>query len=96
MMIVMSTLGSVLLVQFLISSWGRGKRILIATLLGPGIMLFPLSMIALFDGSPDALAGFFGISVIGMVMCGILSWPVAHIATKRLDRLTVFDIETFE
>ena len=95
-MVVMSTLGSVLLVQFVASKWRRGLRILAATLLGPGLMLVPLSLVALFDGSPDALAGFLGIGIIGMLICGIVSWPVAHLATKKLDRLTVFDIETFE
>ena len=78
------------------SKWRRGLRILAATLLGPGLMLVPLSLVALFDGSPDALAGFLGIGIIGMLICGIVSWPVAHLATKKLDRLTVFDIETFE
>lgn len=95
-MVVMSTLGSVLLVQFVASKTGRGRRIAIATILGPGLMLLPLSVLALFDGSGDGLAAFFGIGVVGMFMCGIVSWPVAHLATKRLDRLTVFDIETFE
>ena len=94
--IVMSTLGSVLLAQFVIGKSSRAVRVAAATILGPGMMLIPFSIMALFDGDAGGLAAFFGIGVIGMVMCGIVSWPTAYFATKKLDRLTYFDVETFE
>ena len=94
--IAMSTLGSVLLLRFILGDWSRGRRVLLATLMGPGLMLIPFSLVALFDGGAGGFAAFFGISVMGMAMCGIISWPVAHFSTKKLDRLTVFDVETFQ
>jgi len=52
--------------------------------------------IGLFEGESDYLAIFLGITVGGVLLFGLISFPVALFATRRLDRLTQFDLETFE
>jgi len=94
--IFMSTLGSVLLVQFIVPKLSRGKRILVAALIGPALLLLPVTAVILVDNPSDALVGLFGVSIMGLVMSGIVGWPTAHFATKRLDRMTKFDLETFK
>lgn len=94
-MFVMSTLGCVLLIAFLFSKAPVGRRIAMATLAGPGVLIAPIMLLAASDGG-GALDALLGFSFLGAIACALVGWPVAHIATKRLDRLIQFDIETFE
>ena len=93
---IMSTLGCVLLVGFFLSKLSRGIRILLATLSGPGVIILPIMLLALSDGGGDGFAASLGFSVLGAIVCAFIAWPVAHLATRRLDRMTQFDVGTFE
>ena len=57
-MIVMSTLGSVLLVQFIVPQLSRGKRILVAALIGPALLLLPVTAITLTDNPKESHVKF--------------------------------------
>lgn len=94
--VIMSTLGSVLIVAFAMSKSGFAKRVLAATLGGPGVMLAPLALVMLLDGDDDMFAALLGFSFIGAIACALIAWPVSHVATRRLDRMIQFDVGTFE
>lgn len=94
--LVMMTLGCVLLTGFVMAKSGFGPRVAVAAIAGPGMLLAPLLLIAGMDGPDDFLAATIGFGVLGAMMCGLIGWPVAHVATRRYDRLTKFDLGTFE
>ena len=92
---VMTTLGSVLLVRFVIPGAAKGKRVFAAAFLGPASVLLPILTFALIDETSVlvTVSGF----ILVLLGAGVaIGWPVAHLATRRLDRLTRFDVETFE
>lgn len=92
---VMSTLGSVLLVAFVFAKASFKLRVVVALLAGPGVLILPIMLLVASDGG-GALDAMLGFSAIGAIACGFIGWPVAHLATKRLDRLIQFDVGTFE
>ncbi|MHA7818590.1 MAG: hypothetical protein ACX930_02960 [Erythrobacter sp.] len=96
LLVVMSTLGCVLLVAFVMGKSGFRVRVATAMIAGPGVMLLPMLLLAAGDIGGDGLAAMLGFSFLGALACGFIGWPVAHIATRRLDRLIQFDIGTFE
>lgn len=92
----MATLGAVLLARFVLGPGNGTGRVFAAALGGPVTVILPVVGIALADsgvrsplefaiGSAAILMGFFAVS-----------YPVAHFATRRLDRLTGFDPQVFE
>ena len=91
----MSTLGSVLLVAFFMAKAALRTRITAAAIAGPSVTLVPIMLLTALDG-PSGLSAFLGFSIITLVACAAIGWPVAHFATKRLDRMIQFDVETFE
>ncbi|MEP1422473.1 MAG: hypothetical protein ABJK59_11940 [Erythrobacter sp.] len=91
----MMTLGAVLLVKFVLGKRSRPNRILAASLFAPVGFLLPISLISLADGAADFADVLIGLGVVGGVFSVIFCWPIAHFATKKLDSLTEFDIETF-
>lgn len=93
---VMSTLGCVLLVSFVMAKRSFTLRMITAMLAGPGVLIVPIMLLAASDGGADGLSAMLGFSFIGALACGFVGWPVAHLATRRLDRLIQFDIGTFE
>lgn len=96
LLVVMSTLGCVLLVAFVMAKRSFRARVLTAMLAGPGVMLLPLLLLAASDSGGDGFAAMLGFSFLGALACGFIGWPVAHMATRRLDRLIQFDVGTFE
>lgn len=96
LILAMMTLGAVLLTKFLAVRLSRSARIAIAAIVGPASLLVPVFSIGLFEGESDYLAIFLGITIGGVLLFGLISFPVALFATRRLDRLTQFDLETFE
>ncbi len=92
---VMATLGSVLLMRFFLSRASRRQRVFTAAFLGPASVLLPILTFALIDDTSVivTVSGF----ILVLLGAGVaIGWPVAHFATRRLDRLTQFDAETFE
>lgn len=94
-MFVLATLGCVLLTAFLFAKYAFATRVVVALLAGPGLLLAPVMLLIATDGS-SALEAFLGFSMIGVLACAFIGWPVAHFATRRLDHLIQFDIGTFE
>lgn len=92
----MSTLGGVLLVTFFMRSAAFGARVLVSALAGPATLFVPVTMFTAFKSAPDLIEVFVGFGVVGGVACVLVGWPVAHGATKALDKLIQFDMETFE
>jgi hypothetical protein len=94
--LLMATLGSVLLAAFFISNASHSERMWAAAFGGPAALLLPTGAFAVFDSRADTVSVVIGLGVMGVMMFLAVGWPVAHFATKRLDKLTQFDLETFE
>lgn len=94
--LVMTTLGSVLLAAFFIPKSTRKRRVFAAAFGGPAAFLVPIMAFAALDSLADMIPVLIGFGVLGGIMIAAVGWPVAHFATKRLDRLIQFDLETFE
>lgn len=94
--LVFTTLGAVLLVRFVLPDMARASRVLAAGLGGPVGAMGPfLFIVALEEGGWRSGAAL-GLLLVLAASCLLLGWPVAHFATRRLDRLTRFDSGVFE
>jgi hypothetical protein len=94
--LVMATLGAVLLVRFLLGGRSHSTRVLAAASAGPMTIVLPFLGVAIADIAlvdPGTLVGF---AILFLMCVGAIGWPVAHFATRRLDRLTRFDPQVFE
>lgn len=89
------TLGTVLLVKFFLTRLARPTRVLVASILAPLSVMIPASLISLAEGDADIADVLIALIIGGGFFSVIFCWPIAHFATKRLDQLTEFDIETF-
>ena len=89
------TLGCVLLAKLWFGRFARGVRTLIAALSGCFVMILPVIIVSLTEDSLRGWGEFFGVLAVLLFICMVVAWLPAHFATKRLDRLTEFDIETF-
>lgn len=87
--------GSVLLVKFMIPKAAHSTRVLSSILLAASALLMPIFLMGVADGGGGAFDLGLGLVVGGAAMSVVVCWPVAHFATKRLDRLTEIDVETF-
>ncbi|MEM6475698.1 MAG: hypothetical protein AAF687_05980 [Pseudomonadota bacterium] len=96
LILVMFTLGSVLLVSFFMNAASRGTRVFVAAMAGPTGLLIPTFFISGGGEQPHLLEFGIAVVVIGAIASVIIGWPVAYLATKRLDRMTQFDVGTFE
>ncbi|MBA4768355.1 MAG: hypothetical protein H2049_12100 [Porphyrobacter sp.] len=94
--LVMVTLGAVLLVRFVLGSGNRGGRVIAAALGGPMIVILPIFLLGWSDNPGRSAVDLVAVFVILLVALVSLGWPVAHFATRRLDRLTGFDPKVFE
>ncbi|MBI1401902.1 MAG: hypothetical protein GC147_01635 [Porphyrobacter sp.] len=91
----MVALGAVLLVRFVLGGQSRTRRVFAAAVGAPLVILAPtFAMISVDQGQFD------GEQAIGFALTlgvgALIAWPVAHFATRRLDRLTRFDPQVFE
>ena len=89
------TLGAVLLVRFYLASLTRSTRVLVASVLPPIALSVPATLISLLEGDADLADVMLVLLVGGGLLAVLFCWPFAYFATKRLDRLTQFDAETF-
>lgn len=94
--LVMATLGAVLLVRFVLGSGNRGGRVIAAALGGPMIVILPIFLLGWSNDPGRSAVDLVAVFVILLVALVSLGWPVAHFATRRLDRLTGFDPKVFE
>ncbi len=96
LILVMVTLGAVLLARFVLGAGRASGRIIAAAIGGPMTLLLPVFTIVAVD---DARRTGAELGVSFMVVAALLSfiaWPVAHLATRRLDGLLRFDPQVFE
>ena len=94
-MLVMATLGAILLVLFARPAASTRVRTLWAALLGPGLACTPLILVMAADGREFVVVGLAAASIL-LAGVAIVGWPVLHFATRRLDKLTRFDVSTFQ
>ncbi|MEL7749432.1 MULTISPECIES: hypothetical protein [Citromicrobium] len=94
-MLVMATLGAILLVLFARPGASTRVRTLWAALLGPGLACAPLILVMAADGREFLVVGFAAASIL-LAGAAIVGWPVSDFATRRLDKLTRFDVSTFQ
>lgn len=92
--IAMATLGAVLLIRFVMPGAARGNRILAAALLGSAAPLLPFTFVSGLGGDWIAATLGFGALIAGAGL--LVGWPIAHFATRRLDRLTGIDARLFD
>lgn len=90
------TMGAVLFVKLVMPGVSQSKRIFAASLLGPGGLIIPGLLISMVEAGGEELIALVAAMVGGLLFMGVLCWPAALFATRRLDRLTQFDLETFE
>jgi len=89
------TLGSVLLAKFLLKGSVRSVRVLLASIAPPIALMVPTLLVNMTEGSEELFDLIIAFTVGGGSLSVVFCWPVAHFATKRLDRLTEFSTETF-
>lgn len=94
--LVLVTLGAVLVARFVIGAGNTSRRVLAAAIGGPLAVVVPMAGIALFDQAADGSLAMIGFGILLVIAFGAIGWPVAHFATRRLDRLTQFDAKFFE
>lgn len=91
----MVTLGAVLLTQFVLGRQSRVRRVFTAAVCGSLAMIAPtFALVYSAQGNFD-FEQFVGMGVL-LAVGAMVAWPVAHFATRRLDRLTQFDPQIFE
>ncbi len=94
--LVMSTLGSVLLAGLFLSKLDRVARVFVAAIAGPILIIVPAVILGGMNDPNGLFEGVIVLGLIGAVAAVVVGWPVAHFATKSLDRLMKFDLETFK
>jgi hypothetical protein len=94
--LVVMTMGTVLLAYFLIGGASVSRRIAAAAIGAPLPLLIPLFALAQAGTGDSTGTEMVSAFVFMMGICCVVAWPVAHVATRRLDRLTQFDPSVFE
>ncbi len=92
----MVTLGAVLVMRFVFGGASSSRRIAAAALGGPLALTLPVFAIAFPESGAQTGMEMGAAFAILMGLCCLVAWPVAHLATRRLDRLTQFDPRVFE
>lgn len=90
------TMGAVLFVKLVMPGVSQSRRIFAASLLGPGGLVIPGLLISLVEAGGGEIIPLVAAMLGGLLFMGALCWPAALFATRRLDKLTQFDLETFE
>lgn len=94
--LVMATLGAVLIARFLMGGERQSLRIFAAALGGPLSLIMPLFLLGYAGQGVFQIGQLIGVGVLLLFIFGAVGWPIAHFATRRLDRLTQFDPSVFE
>lgn len=95
--LVMATLGAVLLVRFALGGQGHhSRRVFAAALGGPVSILVPTIVFVITEQGIFPAEQVVGFGFILLLAFAVIGWPVAHFATRRLDRLTRFDLQVFD
>ena len=89
------TLGAVLLARIVLGPCEPVRRILAAISAASITALLPIFALALAHkaGPPPSESAVAFLVLFGVSIA--IAWPVAHFATRRLDRLTQFDPQVF-
>ena len=95
LMLVLATLGAVLLARFLLPNAAPGSRVLVAAVGGPCGLLGPVMLITTLEAGALQAGALWAAVAIGATSLAI-GWPVAHFATRRLDRLAQMDGSIFD
>ena len=93
--LIMATLGAVLLALFLRPRSGTASRTIWAASAGPLLVSAPTALFIVGNGE-DLIIGLLAIAFMSGGGALVVGWPVSHFATRRLDKLTQFDVSTFE
>ena len=90
------TMGAVLFVKLVMPGVSQSRRIFAASLLGPGGLVIPGLLISLVEAGGGEIIPLVAAMLGGLLFMDALCWPAALFATRRLDKLTQFDLETFK
>ncbi|HSJ78758.1 MAG TPA: hypothetical protein VK913_08495 [Erythrobacter sp.] len=95
-LLIMVTLGAVLVARFVLGGLGSSARIVAAAVGGPMMLVLPVFAIVLSEGFSRSDSELWMALFLLMFLFCAIAWPIAHFATRRLDRLTQFDPQVFE
>lgn len=95
LMLVLATFGAVLLARFLLPKVALASRVFVAAVGGPGGLLGPVMLISTLNGDDWQVGGLAIVVAVGAASL-VIGWPVAHRATRRLERLTRPDGSIFD
>ena len=93
--LMITTVGCVLLVRLSGLPFSPQSRTFVAAFSGSLLLALPIIATALFDDHFVGWGMFFAVVVSIWFVCMIVAWLPAHFATKHLDRLIRFEVETF-
>lgn len=96
LLLIMVTLGAVLVARFVLGGSGSSARIVVAAFSGPMTLVLPVFAAVLSEGFSSSDGELWVVLFLLAFLFCIIGWPVAHFATRRLDRLTQFDPQIFE
>jgi hypothetical protein len=86
LILVLLTCGAALLLHFWARHLPQGVRIFLGAVLGPGsLLLYPMLLGVAYGGFFYAEIGF-GFFLIGLLTIGLVGFPTAFLATRKLDR----------
>jgi len=95
MVMAMGTLGAVLLVRFVMTKSSTGTRTFAAAAIGPGFILFPaIGFVSYNDGG--VFDGIVSLVIVFLLLFALIGYPISHFATRRLDKLTQINADTFK
>ena len=80
------TCGAVLLVNLFLSKMGFANRIITSVASSQAVTFLPIFALGDVNLSGDWWAALLGIAVVLVVVGVVISWPIAHFTTRRLDR----------
>lgn len=95
LILIASTLGCVFLTKLMVGKLSCTGRTVVAALSGSLVVMLPMIWIALMENSFSSWEEAWGVMGFILFLCLVVAWLPAHFATRRLDRLTHSDIETF-
>lgn len=95
LVVIMVTLGAVLLMRFALGAQSHARRVFAAAMGGPLTMAVPIFAVVYSEQGGFEAEQFVAMGIVLAIGAGI-GWLAAHLATRRLDRLTQFDLQVFE
>lgn len=91
----MASLGAVLLTAFVRPRWPRSSRVFVSSVMGPTLVTLPILVFALDEQGEQLIFQSVALGLVVVLTIVLIGWPTAYFATKRLDRMTQFDPDTF-